>query len=602
MRELLAKVLPLLSTSERRQLYGLSVITAMMALMEVAGIASIVPFLAVLGNPDIVHSNQWLSWFYASLGFQTNNGFLFFLGLLVFFVLVLNNGFAAFTTWVLLRFTHMRNQTVSQRLLTQYLHQPYHFFLGRNSADLARKIFSEVAQVIGGVIMPCVQLVAKLMVALFVVTLLVIVDPLLTALIMSVLGGTYTVIYLVARTRLSDIGRKRVTANEARFKAASEAFGGIKDIKLLGKEAVYINSYAEASRRFARYQAASQLVSQLPSYALQSIAFGGILVIVLYLLTVRESLGDALPLIGLYAFAGYRIMPALHQIFANLTRIRFSLPALDDLYDDFAQASAVVAEERDLDRITRLSLADKLSLSNISFRYPATQAQVIDNIDITILANTSVGLVGTTGSGKTTLVDLILGLLSPETGYLVADGIRITDINLRAWQNNLGYVPQHIYLTDDTIRNNIAFGVKSDVIDEDAVRKAARIANIGNFIINELPHGYDTVVGERGIRLSGGQRQRIGIARALYHEPSVLVLDEATSAVDNVTENAIMDALRALAHQKTIIMIAHRLSTVRECDVIHVLEKGRIIASGTYEELLQGSESFREMAQASSGL
>ncbi|MFZ3136140.1 MAG: ATP-binding cassette domain-containing protein, partial [Thermodesulfovibrionales bacterium] len=336
-----------------------------------------------------------------------------------------------------------------------------------------------------------------------------------------------------------------------------------------------------------------------PRYIMEVVAIGGIISVVLYLLASDRGFQDALPIIGLFAFAAYRIMPALQNIFASLTTLRFYVHALDVLYEDmyfFEHKSYTAAYSKK--KFSPLNLQKELKLEEITFSYPGTRKPVIDNLNIKIDSNTSVAFVGKTGVGKTTIADIVLGLLRPNSGRMLVDGVEITDDNLPGWQKNLGYIPQDIYLLDDTVTRNIAFGVPDEEIDMNIVKSVAQIANIHNFVTEELPNRYQTVVGERGVRLSGGQRQRIGIARALYHNPGVLVLDEATSALDGATEKEVFEAINNIAKTKTLIIIAHRLTTVKDCDVIYVLKDGKIVGQGKYEELMESNIEFRKMAKA----
>jgi ABC-type multidrug transport system fused ATPase/permease subunit len=412
-----------------------------------------------------------------------------------------------------------------------------------------------------------------------------------------VLGGAYLVIYTTVRKKLGRIGKERVEAGRQLFQIAGEAFGGIKDVKILGKEQDFIKQFSAPSLLYSNHMATKHIIGILPKYALETVAFGGILLIILYLLVLERDISQVLPLLGLYAVAIYRLMPALQQIFQSVTKIRFHLAALDVLYKDVHyQPGEAPMRHIDRDNIKPLPFRRKLELRDITFRYPGAKAPVFEDFNLTIDANSSVAFVGATGSGKTTTVDIILGLIRPERGRLLVDDAEIGDGNLANWQKNLGYVPQHIYLFDKSVARNIAFGVPEDKIDRAAVERAAKVADIHDFIL-EMPDGYDTMVGERGVKLSGGQRQRIGIARALYHDPEVLILDEATSALDGVTEENVFAAVDALAGSKTIVMIAHRISTVRNCDVIYLLDRGRVIAQGSYEELLASSPQFRAIAQ-----
>jgi ABC-type multidrug transport system fused ATPase/permease subunit len=302
----------------------------------------------------------------------------------------------------------------------------------------------------------------------------------------------------------------------------------------------------------------------------------------------KGSFNDALPVISLYVFAGYRLMPGLHSIYASLVSFIFIGPSLDKLYLDMKNLKPFnLNQDQGV-----LSLNKNIILKNIYYKYPNTSRTLLKDINLTIPAKSTVGLIGTTGSGKTTMVDLILGLLEPQKGALEIDGQIITQQNVKSWQRSIGYVPQHIYLSDDTVSANIAFGIKPEDISQKAVEKVAKIANLHEFVVDELPKQYQTTIGERGVRLSGGQRQRIGIARALYHNPQVLILDEATSALDNHTEQAVMDAVDNLSKEVTIILIAHRLNTVKRCDKIYLLEKGEIKSQGKFEELIKVDENF----------
>jgi ATP-binding cassette subfamily C protein len=573
------KLLDLLSRRERLHLAALFLGVLFMAFLEILSIGAVLPFLGVATDPTVVETNPWLAWAFESLGFTGTNGFLIALGLLAFLLLLLSNLALMATIWAISRFTFGRAHNLGLRLLTHYAGQPYAFFLGRNSAALGSNILTEVEQVTQGVMMAALNLLTRAVVALAIVALLLVFDPLLALLISVVLGGAYALTFVAVRQRLTEMGHERLAANTARFKAVSELFGAIKDIKLMGREPALLRAFAQPSRVFNRNRASASVIGQLPRYLLEVIAFGGVILIAVYLLARGGSLPELIPVLGLYAFAGYRIMPALQLMFLASTQLRFSTAALDNLHRDLAGwrpdgylRSAMVEPSG-----AALALKHELELDRVTFTYPGAAGPAIRDVTLTIAANTTVGFMGPTGAGKTTLVDVILGLLRPEDGELRVDGMPLTDGNLRDWQRGIGYVPQHIYLSDDTIAANIALGIPPAEIDGAAVRRAAAIAGIDRFIEDELPAGYATVVGERGIRLSGGQRQRIGIARALYHDPSVLVLDEATSALDNATEAAVMDAIQALAGQRTILIIAHRLSTLDVCDVVYRVENVRVV-------------------------
>ena len=577
------------------------VMATMMAALEVLGVVSVMPFLSVLGNPEIVKSNDVLSSAYAYLDFPSVDSFLLVLGVFSFMFILVSAGFRMLTHYAMNRFIESRRHAIGTRLLETYLRQPYAFFLNRHSSDMAKSILSETDLVTNNTLRPAMDLVAYTVVLLSMIILVMLVDPKVAFIVIAILGGVYALIYLGVRGVLGRIGRNRLKANKERFTAAGEALGGIKSIKLLGRESVYRQLFRRPSARFARYQATSQTLSQVPNFLVEAVALGGIIALTLALLGTRGGaadgqLGEILPLLGVYAFAGLRMKPAAQKIYSAFAKLRFGASALDSICEDLVQRSALAEIRAPVGEPLRPQKT--IALQDVHYTYPNAKGQALTGINMEIPVSTSIGLVGSTGAGKTTMVDVLLGLLRPSQGHISVDGIPVTDDKLRAWQHALGYVPQDIFLTDSTVSENIALGVPRDQIDRDQVERCARMAQVHDFIVNEMPDGYDTMVGERGVRLSGGQRQRIGIARALYHDPQVLIFDEATSALDNLTEQAVMQAVRNLSHQKTIILIAHRLSTVRDCDCIYMLEKGRVAGSGSYAELSASNKQFQDMEKA----
>lgn len=568
------------------------------AFLEMAGVASIMPFVGVLASPGIVENNQYLAMMNQWLGFENPRDFLVFLGAIVLALFVSSLAFKALAAYAVLRFSNMRSHAFSYRLLSGYLSQPYSFFLGRNTADLSKTLFSEVNEVINGGLIPALKVMSGSIVSVMIIVLLLFVEPLLTLVVGVVLGGAFASVYLVSRRYLQRIGKQRVAANQQRFRLANEALNGIKELRLMGREPSYLKRFHDASERFASYQASSKAMGDIPNFAIQGIAFGGVLVLVLYLMNRHGGLEGALPLIALYAFAGYRLLPAFQEIFKNSTQLRFYGAALDSLHADLASMphSSPIEQGRD----KQLRLNGDIHLEDVCFQYASAAKPALSNLSLSIPKGASAAFVGTTGAGKSTVVDLILGLLEPGSGNIRIGPHVLQGANVQAWQRNIGYVPQTIYLADASIAANIAFGIPESQIDHQAVEKAARAAHIHDFIVGQLPDGYGTYTGERGVRLSGGQRQRIGIARALYHNPEVVVFDEATSALDNATEAAVMQAVNELKGEKTIILIAHRLSTVERCDTIFMLEHGKLCASGTYQELMSDGGAFSRLASTNS--
>ncbi len=555
------------------------------------------PFMAVVSNPDVTRTNKWLQKTYELFQFDNTHNFLIFLGTILLVLLICSNLFKALTVWATLKYCNRFNYILSRRLLAQYLSRPYSFFLNRNTSDMGKNVLAEVKGAIDGCFIAGMQVVSSGLVILFIMGLLLLVEPLIAVTIAVFLGGAYAGIFLLVRRRLTRISKEQVHAQTMKFKAANEALGGIKDIKILGRELQFLKNFAVHAEQHSLNTVVAGTISLLPKYVLEVLSLGGILLITMYYIGARnDSATQMVPLLAVYAFAGYRILPALQQIFAGIATVRLNLATLELLYRDLNDeegnhAPECVLQHREI--VQPVPFRSVFELQNVSFCYKADQGPVVNGVNVTIARNTSIGLVGATGSGKTTLVDIILGLLIPTAGRLLVDGMEISGEALVSWQRNFGYVPQQIYLCDDTVTRNIAFGVPDEKIDMPAVIRAARIANLHDFVEKKLPHGYETIIGERGVRLSGGQRQRIGIARALYGDPAFLIMDEATNALDGITEEAVMEALGSLSGKKTIIMIAHRLTTVKDCDMIYIMEHGRITNKGTYEELMKSSAWFQ---------
>ncbi len=586
------KFLYLLSPGQYKELFFLFIMILVMAILDVVGVASILPFMTILTNPDLIQTNLILNkifQFSKIFGVENNLDFIFILGIFVFLLLVVSLMFKAITIYLQVKFVQNCEYKLSKRLIELYLHQPYDWFLNRNSVGIGKTILSEVGHVIGHGIKPMIELIVKGTVVIAMIALLLVHDPRLTLFTGLLFGLLYGLIYYVIKKYLRRIGEKRLDSNESRFLSTNDAFGAIKEVKIGGLEQFYIKNFSDSAKDYAASTASSQVLGQIPRYFLETLAFGGIMLLILYLMFQSGSYHNAIPVISLYVFAGYRLLPSLQQIYLSITKITFIGPSLEKIYNDVNEIKPMVLNEnQDL-----LSLNDSISLKNISYNYPNTTRSVLKNININIPSKTATGFVGTTGSGKTTLVDIILGLLDLREGNLEIDGKIITKKNSRSWQKLIGYVPQNIYLSDKSVLENIAFGIDHKNINKNAVEEAAKISNLHDFVIDELPDQYLTKIGERGVRLSGGQRQRIGIARALYFRPKLLILDEATSALDNKTEKKIINMIYGLTKDTTIIMIAHRLSTIKNCDKIYILDKGKIKNEGTFQELIKSDSNFR---------
>ena len=557
----------ILTPQARRRFVAVLLLVLAMTAIETAGVVSIMPFLAVLGNPDLVTEQPQLAAVYQWLGFDTPIQFIVVLGVVSAAVVAVASLFKSITTYTLYRFAHLQRHDISTRLLQTYLHQPYAWFLGRNSAGLSKTMLSEVDQLGNNLLLPVIQMIAHGMVILAMLLLLIVYDPLMALLAAGVIGSLYFTIYRVVRVRLGRIGRERREANSERFQAASEALGGIKAITLTGKASTYLDRFRHPSRTYSRHLAANDTLGQVPLYLVEATGYAGLVALVLVLAWRGDDLGQILPVIGLYGFAAYRMLPAAQMIYRGFARLRFGAAALDHIHRDLH-----LPQRSHAPPAPPWKPEQHIRLAAVSYAYPGSENRaVLKDIDLHIPVNHTIGIIGATGSGKSTLLDLILGLLEPTTGHILIDDTPLTSARLSAWHQAIGYVPQEIYLLDNTVAANIALGLRPNERDQAALEAAAKAAQIHDFIVNELPQGYATTVGERGVRLSGGQRQRIGIARALYHNPPVLILDEATSALDVETEKEVQAAMDALQGQKTILIVAHRMSTVERCDRVFAL-------------------------------
>ena len=575
MFEIYKNIWIILNAHERKRFIYLLMLMIIVTFFEVIGIGSIMPFLSVLGNPETIETNSYLKLVYDTLGFENQKSFLIFLGGFAFFMLLASAGVRSLGTYASLRFSHMRRHSIGQRLLKKYLQQSYSFFLSRSSNEISKTILSETDVAIGQAISPAITLITSSILTIFLVGFLIMLDPILALILACTFGGFYGIIYILIRKYISKLGTERLKANSKRFQTASEIIGGIKELKVLGREKIYFNSFQDASYRFSHYTSLSRIFSIIPQFLIEVLAFGALLVMALYALAKGSGdIGTLLPTLGLYALGTLKLKPAINNIYSSLSTIKFGAPAIENIIKDFKEIDDISVNIKNNEK--RLELKNTLEIKDICFKYPNTSQLALKNINILIEANTTVGIIGTTGAGKSTLVDLILGLVYPSSGTVLIDTIRLEQSTRRQWQNSIGYVPQSIFLADDTISSNIAFGIDKDLINMDQVKKVAEMVQVGEFI-SSLEEGYETIIGERGVRLSGGQRQRLGIARALYHDPELLVLDEATSALDNKTEAEVMKAIDGMNGSKTIIMIAHRLSTLDRCNTIIKLESGEII-------------------------
>lgn len=592
----------LLGKNQKNRLRILLILTFIVAFLDVAGIASIAPYLSIVSDPSVIQDNDILNKIFFYLGYTDPSStaeiksFLIVLGVFVFLFMAFSMLMKASNIYMLERFAQSCNFNISKKFVKEYLKQEYSWFLDKNSSAIGKNILSEVGAVVSGVLLPGLMFFTHASCVLIIIVGLFFFDPALATNVFVPLLIVYFLLSSLAKRFLKNIGEDRVIANEQRFKIIQSGFSSIKELKVSNLENTLIDDYDSPALRFAKHTASQHIIGKLPRYFIEMLAFGGVLGLVLYLISTNDNFEDSLPILVLYAAAGYRLMPSLQQIYTQLTTIRFSIPAIEGLYKELNEM--VHREDDVLQPLSKdFSFSKSIAIKNVSYKYPSSNKDIISNVSLEIIKGSKVGFVGSTGSGKTTIIDLLLGLLTPSNGHIELDGKELTSIDYASLRSEVGYVPQSIFLRDGTVAENIAFGFDKN-IDYKKISKVAEIAQISEHI-NKLPNGYKSEVGERGVKFSGGQKQRIGIARALYREPKILLLDEATSALDALTEEKVVHKIMNSLNDVTIITIAHRLSTIKDCDKIFLIEDGKLIGSGGYDELINSNNVFRKLSQKS---
>ena len=544
------------------------------AFVELVGVSAVLPFISAVLNPDQILETPILGDLYRVLGFVDINEYIVFLGGAIIVIYILKNIYVYVMHSMQYRFTYENQRRLSYKMMNCYMKQPYLFHLDHNSAELSRNINEDTVSFFEA-ILAGLQLASEGGVCLALLLFLLYQDISITLGIIALAGGFGIVFMKVFRKRLKAAGKRSRNKQGSTKQAVLEALGGVKEIKVLNREQVFVEKYNEDYKDYAESNRKFKVYGMIPKPVMETISISGLLLIVCVKIALGTEASTFIPTISVFAVSAFRMLPSANRMAEYLSRIMFSKPAIDAIYHDLKEIDRLLENGKAIEDTDEITFQKEIIVKDISFHYPNTEKNIFTHGNLTIPKNKSVAFIGPSGQGKTTLADIILGLLEPQEGAVLVDGMDIRR-GMHAWNRKLGYIPQTISLLDASIKENILFGIDKEQINENRLQEALQEAQLKDFV-DTLEEGLDTVIGEGGVRLSGGQRQRIGIARALYHNPEVLVLDEATSALDNGTEAAVMEAIDYLAGSKTLIIIAHRLSTIQNCDLVYQIDGGEIV-------------------------
>lgn len=595
MRKLIKKLFYLLPKGDPIKVAILFLLMLIAAGLEVIGIGMIPAFVSIVAAPEQVLNYGPVQGLLAFLGVTNDQDLLIWGSIALVGVFIIKSIYIVIFNYLEARYVFNRRYTISHRLMSSYMQAPYTFHLGRNSAELLRNITKEVNIIVNTVITNLLKMAREGLMTIAILVFLFAMEPIISLVVILFSGLGAGSFLLLTQKKVKAYGEQEQDHRKEMIKAINQGLGGIKDARVLNRENLFIEKFRVEAYNSTRLQAYIRYIQQVPKPVVETTAVLGMMLISALMVWQGRPMSTIIPILTLFAMATVRLMPAVQQLSTMYTALRYNLVAVEPIYEDFIELeeyrNKFLADRRST---KKLPLEYAVKADQISYRYPGSDEKALDNVSFKIPKGEAVAFVGESGAGKTTVVDLLLGLLEPSEGKILVDGNNIQQ-QLSAWQQNIGYIPQSIYLADENLRNNIAFGIKSEEIDDDKVWEAIESAQLSE-MLSHLPNGLDTMVGENGTRISGGQRQRVGIARALYHNPQVLVMDEATSALDNITEKEITKAIEALKGERTVIMIAHRLTTVQNCDTLYLMKNGRIVDSGAYDELVDSNKEFRRMA------
>lgn len=553
---------------------------------QLLGITSIFPFMKVASEETITTDNHFFNSFYQLFNLETKSQVIIVLGIAIVTFLLISNSLTIYSYWKTTKFSWDVFLSLEERLLNKYFSTRYDFFTETNTSTLLTTLTSEVFQFCTGILVPIIQLVASLILGIALSSVLFLVEPKVTLIAYLFFALFYLFIFFLKKKFLSDSGKRYLGFNRMRYNTINESLSGIKTLKIYGIEQDFLERFTKTSREFSKIPPKVSTIEFFPKYILEIFAFGGIVFVVIYFTSIGKDINSLIPILSLYAFAGYKMIPAFQTVFSKYAKITHNKINVDTIHEQLFDQTFVddLGDEK-------IQFDNQISIENLSFSHLGVNENALNHIDITIPKGSSVAIVGSTGSGKTTLIDLLTGLLRPTNGEILIDGETLNTNNIRAWQNQISYVPQHIFLYDDTIEKNICLGTEEEN-QQDRMQKAAKVAQIHDFI-QTLPDGYQARIGQNGVKLSGGQRQRLGLARAVYRGSKVLILDESTNALDKATENDVLNSIKDFNPGLTLILITHRVSSVKNVDQIILLREGKIQNSGSYDELLESSHDFK---------
>lgn len=567
-----------LNKKQKRNVVILLFLIVIGAVLETLGVSMILPIVTAVVDPDVFTENEIVVWISGLFGLETLEQFVILMIIALILIFVLKNAYLLFMYYVQHTFICNSQFLISRDLLRIYFNKPYEFYLNANTSDVLRTVYSDTTGVFS-LLLECIQFISEFIIAICLGLVLLVIDFQMTVVMCVVLFGVTGLIALLFKPKMGSIGQEARVRQSRMYNSIIQSIMGIKDVKIFAKEESFLEEYENNGRKFYNLSRSQKVLGSAPRLIIESVCIGGILAYLGVMIALGRSVAGMLPQLSAFGLAAVRLMPCANRMSTYLANIAYYKPTLDFVYENVEMPQNVKEtynpKTSGREGKGKLPFTDRITIENISYQYPNSDKKIFDRAGMMIPIGKSVGIVGKSGAGKTTLVDIMLGLLDPQEGRILCDGIDVLT-NYAGWLHNIGYIPQSINLIDDTIRANVAFGIPREKVDEARVWEVLEEAQLTSFV-KEQPEGLDTEIGERGIRMSGGQRQRLGIARALYHNPELLILDEATSALDNDTEAAIMEAINNFHGKKTMLIIAHRLKTIENCDMTFAVRDGKII-------------------------